>query len=130
MEDLQQNEEFFFIDTSMENFRIMDSSYEENKIAPMVQEIQQQGQDDGLWLLYFDGACSKEGSGVGLILISPKGKSYKYLFSLKFECINNVAKYEALLLGLNMALKHNIKKLRVIGDSKLVVYTPKISRDN
>lgn len=55
-----------------------------------------------------------------MIIKSPKGESYKYSFSLKFECTNNVVEYEALLLGLKV-FKHKINKIRVLGNSKLVV---------
>lgn len=34
----------------------------------------------------FDGTFSKEGSRAGVILMSPRGKSYKYSFSPKFGC--------------------------------------------
>ena len=51
--------------------------------------------------MYFDGSISKIGDGAGVYTISSiiyfKALSYK----LTFECTNNVAEYEALLLGLN-----------------------------
>ena len=54
--------------------------------------------------MYFDGSINKICVGVGVFIISWiryfKDLSYK----LTLECTNNVAKYEALLLGLN-ALK-------------------------
>lgn len=53
--------------------------------------------------------------------MSPGGKSYKYSFSLKFQCTNSVAKYEALLLGLKFVVMHGIKMLRVLGDFESVV---------
>lgn len=74
-----------------------------------------------LWTMFFDGAYCKEGSGVGILLISPAGITYKFSFTLSFPCTNNIAEYEALLFGLRLAHKHGIKCLHVIGDSKLVV---------
>jgi len=71
--------------------------------------------------MYFDGACSKEGSGAGIVFLSPTGKLLQFSFLLRFACTNNIAEYEALLLGLNVALKHGIKMLKVFGDSELVV---------
>ena len=51
--------------------------------------------------MYFDGSVAKVGAGAGVYIISPihdfKALSYKLLF----ECTNNVAEYEALLLGLH-----------------------------
>ena len=42
-------------------------------------------------------------------------------FKLDFPCINNMAEYEAYLTGLVVAREMGIKRLRVIGDSNLVV---------
>ena len=42
-------------------------------------------------------------------------------FKLEYEATNNVAEYEALLLGLQTANNMNTKSLKVLGDSELVV---------
>lgn len=54
---------------------------------------------------------------IGVFFIAPSGKTFKYSFLLSFECTNNIAKYEALMLGLNLAIKHGIKLLSAFGDS-------------
>nr|GFA02187.1 reverse transcriptase domain-containing protein [Tanacetum cinerariifolium] len=51
-----------------------------------------------MWKLYTDGASSSDGSGAGLMLISPGGKEYMYVLRFEFETINNEAEYEALLV--------------------------------
>ena len=76
---------------------------------------------EGQWIMYFDGSAAKIGVGAGVYIISPiwdfKALSYK----LAFECTNNVVEYEALLLGLH-ALKYlGAQKIRVLGDSELVI---------
>ena len=76
---------------------------------------------DGLWDLYFDGARNKNGSGEGVMLISPSLEKYYFLYKLLFSCTNNVVEYEALIEGLLFAEKKGIKSLRVLGDRKLVV---------
>jgi ribonuclease HI len=55
-----------------------------------------------MWKMYFDGASSWEGVGVGILLISPSGKFFPFSFRLQFETnsTNNVCEYEALVLGL------------------------------
>ncbi|KAH9313597.1 hypothetical protein KI387_022224, partial [Taxus chinensis] len=40
---------------------------------------------------------------------------------LNFECTNNIAEYEALLLGLRIAWKYGVKDIIAKGDSELVV---------
>ena len=58
--------------------------------------------------MYFDGSCSKEGDGVGIILISSLKESFIFSFKLEFEATNNVAEYEALLIGLKTTKDMNI----------------------
>ena len=40
---------------------------------------------------------------------------------LTFRCTNNEAEYEACILGLNVALEHEVQKLLVHGDAMLVI---------
>ena len=35
-----------------------------------------------------------EGSGAGVVLISPKGDKIRYALQIMFPCTNNVAEYE------------------------------------
>ena len=53
--------------------------------------------------MYFDGTFSKAGKGEGIVIISPSNKIYNFAFRLEFQASNNVAKYEALFLGLEIA---------------------------
>jgi ribonuclease HI len=74
-----------------------------------------------IWSLYFDRSKSKEGAGVGCIIIDPSGNKTLIACRLEFECTNNTAKYEALLQGLRKSLDMSIQNLVVFGDSKIVV---------
>ena len=56
-----------------------------------------------------------------LFFVSPNKNTFRYSFSLNFTCTNNVAEYDALLLGLKVATHHGIKKIHVIGDSELII---------
>ena len=47
-------------------------------------------------------------------------------FKLGFSCSNNVAKYEAYLTGLAVALSMGVKHMRVLGNSKPVVSQVKV----
>ena len=53
--------------------------------------------DPNIWTLYFDGSKNKEGLGVACLLIDLHGNRMMIACRLEFECINNVAKYEALV---------------------------------
>jgi ribonuclease HI len=49
-----------------------------------------------------------------------------FSYRLEYDCTNNIVEYKALLIGLNLALDRNIKCLKVIGDSDLVVSQVKL----
>nr|GEU39095.1 reverse transcriptase domain-containing protein [Tanacetum cinerariifolium] len=79
---------------SEENKKIMARRTETKKEKPKL---------DNTWKLYTNGASSSDGLGVGLMLINPDGKEYKYALRFRFETVNNKAEYEALLVGLRVA---------------------------
>jgi ribonuclease HI len=74
-----------------------------------------------LWTLYFDGSVVKTGVGAGLLFISPLGEHMRYAVRLHLPTSNNMAEYEALLCGLQIAIEIGIKRLDVRGDSQLVI---------
>ena len=74
------------------------------------------------WKMYFDGASNAFGHGVGAVLISPDETHCPFTAKLNFDCTNNVAEYEACVMGLQAAVEKKIKKLEVYGDSALVIY--------
>jgi hypothetical protein len=75
----------------------------------------------GIWTLEFDGAHSSSGSGAGIVLIAPSKETYYYSYRLEYHCTNNVVEYEALIIGLNLAIDKGIMHLRVIEDLDLIV---------
>ena len=74
------------------------------------------------WKMYFDGASNIFGHGIGAVLISPDEDHCLFTAKLNFNCTNNVAKYEACVMGLQKAIEKKIKKLEVYGDLALVIY--------
>ncbi|GKV48613.1 hypothetical protein SLEP1_g55410 [Rubroshorea leprosula] len=73
------------------------------------------------WTLYVDGASSSKGSGAGALLIGPEGYRSQHALKFNFDATNNMAEYEALLLGLQLALELKIRTIQVYSDSQLVV---------
>lgn len=71
--------------------------------------------------MHFDGAQSKRAVNVGIVLTPLSGKQVLLSYRLEFECTNNVAKYEGMLLGLERAHKMGARNIKVIGDLNLVV---------
>jgi len=71
--------------------------------------------------MFFDGACSRETTGVGVVLVSPEQKVTHPSFKLAFRVTINIAEYEALLLDLNAAKSRGIKNIKVFGDVDLII---------
>ena len=67
--------------------------------------------------MYFDGSLMKKGAGVGLVFVSPLGVRMRYMVHLHFPFSNNVAKYEAVINGLRIAIELGIRCLDIWGDS-------------
>eukprot|EP01018_Ginkgo_biloba_P020209 Gb_20467 [translate_table: standard] len=73
------------------------------------------------WKLYFDGSFTTRGSGAGILLLTPQGDLIPKAFKIRLLCTNNIVEYEALTLGLKLAIQWNIQHLFVFGDSQLVI---------
>jgi ribonuclease HI len=71
--------------------------------------------------LFFDGSACREGQGIGILLISPKGTIFEQSVCLEYFCTNNQAEYEAILLGLQILTSMGIKHVEAFGVSLLVV---------
>jgi ribonuclease HI len=78
---------------------------------------------EGFWRLHCDGACrgNPGPAGAGMVLHDPQGRLQVRKGRYLGETTNNVAEYQALLLGLEEARKLAVKKLRVLADSELMV---------
>ena len=57
------------------------------------------------WKVYVDGVANHKGSGVGLVLVSPKKITIEKSLRLGFSATNNEAEYEALLVEMTMIQK-------------------------
>jgi ribonuclease HI len=64
---------------------------------------------------------SKEGAGVGVWISPPKVGTKLYSYKLTFDYTNNMAEYEALILGLRVLKELGAKRIAVHGDSKLII---------
>ena len=73
------------------------------------------------WKVYVDGAANQRGSGVRLVLISPKKITIEKSLRLGFSATNNETEYKALLEGMSMVQKLDRKAVNIFSDSRLVV---------
>ncbi|XP_040367305.1 uncharacterized protein LOC112177605 [Rosa chinensis] len=73
------------------------------------------------WVLYFDGSRTDTLAGAGVVLENPTGDRFSYSFQLEFQCTNNQAEYEDLIIGLEVLLEMGIGDVQILGDSLLVI---------
>jgi ribonuclease HI len=74
-----------------------------------------------MWKIFFDGASSSEGAGAGVVFISPCEEAIALSYKLEFETTNNVAEYEALVLGMRDTKEMGIKEIEIFGDTELII---------
>ena len=74
-----------------------------------------------VWKIFFDGASYKDGACIGIVFVSPTQETISLSQKLEFEATNNVAEYEALVLGLRAAKDMGIKEIVVFGDAELII---------
>jgi ribonuclease HI len=74
-----------------------------------------------VWKMFLDGAFSREGTGAGVVFVSPAQETISLSYKLEFEATNNVTEYEALVLGFRAAKDMGIEEISVFGDAELVV---------
>ena len=79
--------------------------------------------------MHFDGSKCKIGLGAGIVLTSPKQDQLQYVLQIHFSASNNVAEYEAVIHGLNVAKDIGIRRIACFGDSDLVVQQSSGIRD-
>ena len=98
----------------LEDFIMEFTSIEPTKISQLTSDLP-------IWRLSMDGAANAQGSSAGLILTSPYGIDVEYAFRFGFQASNNEIEYEAVIVGLNLALSMEANQLEVCSDSQLVV---------
>ena len=75
-----------------------------------------------MWHLEFDGSVNKLGVGAGIWIQNVENDHAEgHAYRLNFRCTNNMAEYEALLLGLKHVKKLGEIRVSITGDSKLII---------
>ncbi|RVW90038.1 hypothetical protein CK203_035858 [Vitis vinifera] len=73
------------------------------------------------WMMFFDGSARYDGTSACVVFVSPQRQILPYSFVLSERCFNNVVEYQALIIGLQMAIEMKITSLEICEDSKLVI---------
>jgi hypothetical protein len=73
------------------------------------------------WKLFFDGSTCREGQGVGVVFILPRGVVFETLACLEYFYTNNQVEYEAILLYLQILSFMGVRHVEAFGNSLLVM---------
>jgi hypothetical protein len=76
--------------------------------------------DAEAWIVFCDGSWGAFGAGVAAVLVAPSKVKTCYAVKLDFSCTNNIAEYEALLLGLQKLRAMGIRRAILNTDSQVI----------
>jgi ribonuclease HI len=76
--------------------------------------------DAEAWTIFCDGSWGTFGAGAAAILVAPYKVRTCYAVKLDFSCTNNIAEYEALLLGLRKLKAMGIRRAILKTDSQVI----------
>ena len=71
--------------------------------------------------MYFNGESTQNSAGTGVVLISLSNENIHLSYKLNFKTTNDVAEYEALLLGVKAAKEMGIMCMNIFGDVDLII---------
>jgi ribonuclease HI len=103
------------------------SSIQSQAIAYFIVDWTPRAQDQGsitdneAWTMFYDRSWGTFGASVATILISPSKIKTCYAVRLEFNCTNNIAEYEALLLGLRKLNAMGIRRAVLKSDSHVII---------
>jgi ribonuclease HI len=87
--------------------------------TPGAQE-EEANKDVGAWTVFCDGSWGTFGAGAAAVLVAPSKVRTCYATRLDFSCTNNIAEYEALLLGLRKLKAMGIRRAILKTDSQVI----------
>ncbi|XP_015054837.1 uncharacterized protein LOC107001216 [Solanum pennellii] len=102
-----------------EEYESLKTYFHDEEVSFMGEDISETYPD---WRLFFDGAENHQGKGIGAVLVSEIGQHYPMVAKLQFNCTNNMAEYEACILGLKMAIDMNVQGEWVVKNPKITPY--------
>jgi ribonuclease HI len=87
--------------------------------TPGAQE-EEANKDVEAWKVFCDGSWGTFGAGAAAVLVAPSKVRTCYAIRLDFSCTNNIAEYEALLLGLQKLKAMGIRRAVLKTDSQVI----------
>jgi hypothetical protein len=87
--------------------------------------------EEAVWKIFCDGSRGSFRAGAAAIVISPSKVKSSLTTKLQFQCINNIAEYEDLLLGLRKLKAMGVKRAVIKSDSQIITgHVDKMSKAN
>jgi hypothetical protein len=83
-------------------------------LTPGAQE-EEASKDAEAWTMFCDGSWGTFGVGAAAVIVAPSKVRTCYAVKLDFSCTNNIAEYEALLLGLRKLKAMGIRRAVLVG---------------
>lgn len=71
--------------------------------------------------IFFDGFHCEKGGGVRVVFVTPQRVPMQVSFKLSFEHTNNNVEYEALILGLKLAIEMKYEHIKIYENSFLII---------
>jgi ribonuclease HI len=73
--------------------------------------------------LFFDGSSCRQGGGISIdiIIVSPRGSSFEFAYSIKPMSTGNQVDYEAILKGLQLLQELKANAIEIFRDSQLTI---------
>jgi ribonuclease HI len=84
--------------------------------------------DAEAWTVFCDGSWGTFSAGAAAVLVAPSKVKTCYAVKLDFSCTNNIAEYEALLLGLRKLRAMGIRRAILKTDSQVIGHVDKSSK--
>jgi len=76
---------------------------------------------ESIWILYVNDSSNSRSCGAGVVLEGPDEIVIEQAMKFKFKTLNNQAEYEAIIVGLHLAIELEITNLTCKSDSRLVI---------
>ena len=93
----------FLADRIEKEYELMKFEFLDEDLLAIFQ-IEDESTKEDSWKLYFDGASNALGHEICTVLISPEGEYCPFTARLNFDSTNNMAEYEACIIGLQTAM--------------------------
>lgn len=99
---------------------LVDFLVEIQSFEPLEKETMMLLEEAITWIMNTDGASNRHGAGIGIVLENSSGILIEESVQLNGEMMNNESEYEALLYGLELALRLGVRHITINLDLELV----------